>query len=328
MNWTQRTNMQRMKSLDENTLIQIFYDRIGEKRYMAFDLFIYALHGILKKKNEKTQFIHDIKNIEKSEKVLLVMYLNDLGKYVKHYGFQLPNSKMEIIFIHADFVFNHSKYDQKEINQFVNIRNPEKCVVLEYSSQNICYYAQCFPKIQYYFLPLLYDESIEDFYNSRLGKVGKIPWNKKDIDILFFGDISERRKNFFAKIQDKYKIFLITGNNNFEEMVRLIERCKIFVNPFSKDTNQAFDYFRLALLYSNRVFVITETPKVNFKIEQNLIDLKNVIITSDYDNMEKTIENYIHLPQNEIENITTQTYNEFKKFTMRDSINDFFSFQA
>ena len=38
-----------MVKIKKNTLIKIFYDRIGDKRYLAFDLFIYSVSSILKK---------------------------------------------------------------------------------------------------------------------------------------------------------------------------------------------------------------------------------------------------------------------------------------
>ena len=107
-------------------------------------------------------------------------------------------------------------------------------------------------------------------------------------------------------------------------MFNLIERSKIFVNLFYKESNKAFDYFRLSLLYANKVFVITETPRVDFKIEQNLLELKDVIITCETNNYLEKIEKYINLPGEEINNITENVYEKFKKYTLERSILDFF----
>ena len=307
-----------MVKIAKNTIIQIFYDR----KYMAFDLFIYPVFNILKKISDNINFIDNFDSLEKNKNVLLIMYLNDLGKYIKKNGFNMRNN-IRIIFIHPDFLFNHSKYDQNEIINFVNIVNSEKCYIWEYSSQNIFYYNTQFKNINYYFLPLLYDKYIEDFYNSKLIQ-GKIPWEKKDIDIVFLGDYSERRKIFFEDIKTKYNTCVITNNNNYEEMINLIERSKIFINIFSKESNKAFDYFRLALLYSNRVFVITETPKVDFKIEKNLLELKDAIITCEINKYLDKIETYIKLPSEEIDNITSNIYEKFKKYTLEKSILNFF----
>jgi hypothetical protein len=300
--------------------IQIFYDRIGDNRYMAFDLFIYPTYKILKDIHLNTTFINNFNHLKK-QNTILVMYLNDLDKYVSKYGYNV-SSNLKIIFIHADYIFNHSIKDQNQNYKFLNV-NKNSSWVWEYSSQNIFYYNQNFKYIKYYFLPLLYDEDIEVFYKSKLIN-GKIPWEKKDIDIVFLGDYSERRKNFFENIKNKYNTYIITNNNNYKEMINIIERGKIFVNIFSKENNKAFDYFRLTLLYSNNVFVITETPKVSFKIENNLVDLKDIIITSNYDNMENTINKYICLSSEYINNITEKTYNEIKKYTLKQSILNFF----
>lgn len=78
------------------------------------------------------------------------------------------------------------------------------------------------------------------------------------------------------------------------------------------------------MLYSNKVFVITETPKVDFKIEQNLLELRDVIITCETNNYLDKIEKYINLPSDEINTITTNVYETFKKCTLEKSILDFF----
>lgn len=307
-----------MVRISKNTKIQIFYDR----KYMAFDLFIYSAHNVLKTLFKDVCFIDNFDKLEKNSPNLLIVYLNDLGKYVKKFGFSV-NNNTRIIFIHADFLFNHSKYDQNEIIKFLNEINKNKCYIWEYSSQNIFYYNQHYKNIKYYFMPLLHNNYIEEFYNSRL-KNGKIPWDKKDIDIVFLGNHSERRYAFFENIKQKYNSYVISDNNNYEEIINIIERGKIFVNVFAKDINKAFDYFRLALLYSNKVFVITETPKVDFKIEQNLVELKDVIITSNIENMQETINKYMNSSETDISLITEKIYDCFKKYSLEDSMCKFF----
>lgn len=311
-----------MVKIKKNTLIKIFYDRIGDKQYLAFDLFIYSVSSILKDVYQNVEFISNFSHLHSNENILLIMYLNDLGKYVKKNGFNVsPN--VRIIFIHADFLYNHSRDDQNEIIKFVNNINYNKCFIWEYSSQNIFYYNKYYQNIKYHFLPLLYNKYIEDLYTSKLER-GKIPWEEKDFDIVFMGDYSERRRPYYEEIKKKYKTCIITNNNDYSEMFNLIERSKIFVNLFSKETNKAFDYFRLALLYSNKVFVITETPKVDFKIEKNLLELKDVIITCETNNYLDKIEKYINLPSEEINTITSSVYEKFKKYTLEQSIFNFF----
>ena len=136
--------------------------------------------------------------------------------------------------------------------------------------------------------------------------------------------MSERRNPYYEEIKKKYKTCIIKGNNNYSEIFNLIERSKIFVNLYSKETNKPFDYYRLVLLYANKVFVITETPKVNFKIETNLLDLKDVIITCETNNYLDKIETYINLPSEEINTIILNVYEKIKKYTLEKYILDFF----
>ena len=311
-----------MVKISKHTSIKIFYDRINDKSYLAFDLFIYPVANILKSVFQNVKFISNFNELRSNENILLIMYLNDINKYIKKYGFNI-SSNIRIIFIHADFLYNHSKFDQNEIINFVNKINFNKCFIWEYSSQNIFYYNKFYKNIKYKFLPLLYDKYIEDIYTSKLDR-GKIPWGDKDFDVVFMGDYSERRKPYYEEIKKRYKTCIITGNNNYSEMFNLIERSKIFVNLFSKETNKAFDYFRLALLYANKVFVITESPKVDFKIETNLLELKDLIITCETNNYLDKIEKYINLPSEEINNITSNVYENFKKYTLEQSILNFF----
>ena len=135
--------------------------------------------------------------------------------------------------------------------------------------------------------------------------------------------MSERRNPYYEEIKKKYKTCIIKGNN-YSEIFNLIERSKIFVNLYSKETNKPFDYYRLVLLYANKVFVITETPKVNFKIETNLLDLKDVIITCETNNYLDKIETYINLPSEEINTIILNVYEKIKKYTLEKYILDFF----
>ena len=311
-----------MVKISKQTSIKIFYDRIDDKRYLAFDLFIYSLANILKNIYQNVKLISNLNDLQSNETTLLIMYLEDLGKYVKKYNFDI-SSNVRIVFIHAEFLYNHLKDDQHEIIKFVNNINCNKCFIWEYSSQNIFYYNKFYQNIKYKFLPLLYDKYIEDLYNSKLDR-GRIPWEEKDFDVVFMGCYSDRRKPYYEEIKKRYKTCIITETNNYSEIFNLIERGKIFVNFFYKESNKAFDYYRLALLYSNKVFVITETPKVDFKIEQNLLELRDVIITCETNNYLDKIEKYINLPSDEINTITRNVYETFKKCTLEKSILDFF----
>ena len=47
-----------MVKISQHTSIQIFYDRINDNQYLAFDLFIYSAANILKKVYQNIKFIY------------------------------------------------------------------------------------------------------------------------------------------------------------------------------------------------------------------------------------------------------------------------------
>jgi hypothetical protein len=310
-------------SINNNTLIQIFYDRIGEKKMLAFDLYIYNLYDILKTKTENVFFIDNITNYTNNDNSLLIIFLNDLNKYVSKLGYKIKNNS-KIIFIHADMLLNHSKNDRLQIKRFINDYNFKNCIVWEYSSLNINLHNKYLPNIKYRFLPLLYSDYLENFYNSRLTN-GKITWDKKDIDVIFIGNLFEDRRPVLLDKLKKFNLLVISGNNNYDEMINLIERSKIFIHIYAKDINKSFDYYRLSLLYSNKVFTIVETPMVLFHIEQNLLDIKEHIVTSNYEDFEENIQKYLNKPYHEISEIVDNVYNGFKKTNFKDEVLNFFN---
>jgi hypothetical protein len=68
-----------MVRISKNTKIQIFYDR----KYMAFDLFIYSVNNVLKTLFNDVCFIDNFDKLEKNSTTVLIMYINDLGKYAE-----------------------------------------------------------------------------------------------------------------------------------------------------------------------------------------------------------------------------------------------------
>jgi len=114
--------------------------------------------------------------------------------------------------------------------------------------------------------------------------------------------------------------------NDINEYIELVENSKIILHIYAKDMNHSFDYYRLSLLYSNKVFVISETYKeVNPENSHKLEELSKVLIESNYDDLSNKTEEYLNKSTSEIDTITQQTYDVFKKNTLDESIIKFFS---
>jgi hypothetical protein len=230
----------------------------------------------------------------------------------------------KVIFIHADYLLNHSEYDQTQMKTYINQKNPKNSYIWEYSNLNIDFYERNYKNVKWFYLPLLYSNNLENIYNTNATAL--IPYHEKKYDILFMGSQQSRRKNILDILKRKYKVLVIEGISDMRQYVDAIENSKIVLNIYSKDTNKPFDYYRLALLYSNRIMVINETMEhYNTDIEKNLIDLKNAMIHAEYSQIEETICRYLNMPAIDISVITEHIYNTFKSHDMSVYITNFFA---
>lgn len=120
----------------------------------------------------------------------------------------------------------------------------------------------------YFILPIGYCDLHEFIYNnSNLSTY-------KDIDILFYGSLTERRKNVLDVIQkfaNENNINLVIRNNNlydYNEKSSILSRTKIVITIASREPEilKTNDMFRLSFLLSNKIFFITE------KIGDNIVE--------------------------------------------------------
>lgn len=300
--------------------VQIFYKRT----YFAFDLYINSIRDIFKNDsyflnhNYELSTIKDLNIFSSEENIdFLILFLNDIESI-----FNINTKNTKIIFIHADYLLNHSKSDQDLMHKYINEINPNNSYIWEYNQLNIQLYNNKFSNKKYTFIPLLYNNYLEQIYEPY--KL-KIPFHKKKVDVLFPGSECERRKLLLDKISKKYNLVSINFISNVEEYIKHIENSKIVINIYSSETNKPFDYYRFALLYSNKVFLITESPQnIDFEIEKNLIELKDTMICAKYDDIIHEIEKYLNKTEEEINQITEKSYNSFKRFPMNQYIIDFF----
>jgi hypothetical protein len=299
--------------------IQIYHN----KNYIPFNLYIGSIYNIFKtndyfvSNNYDVSIINNI-NQYSHESDYLILYLN----YIEDiYNIDTKNTK--IIFIHADYIINHSKNDQYLMCNYINNINLDNSYLWEYNYLNVEYYNSHFTNKKWTFIPLLYNNYLEKIYNKK-----NIPYERKPIDILFTGavDSGSRRELMLEKLSKIYKVFIMKNVNDINEYIELVENSKIILHIYAKDINCSFDYYRLALLYSNKVFVISETYKeVNPENSHKLEELSKVLIESNYDDLSNKTEEYLNKSTSEIDTITQQTYDVFKKNTLDESIIKFFS---
>ena len=301
--------------------IQILYNR----QYIPFDLYINSIYKIFTcneffiSNNYEVELINDTCNLKKDID-FLILFLNDIGLI---YDLVL-NNNTKVIFINPDYILNYSQTDFNMVNNYVNTLNIKNTFIWDYSILNIDYYDKFFINKKYYFISLLYNNYLEYIYNEN--KIN-ISHDKKLIDVLFFGavDLGSRRKLLLDQLSTICKVHIMCGVNNIAEYINTIENSKIVLNIYSKETNMPFDYYRFALLYSNKVFAISEKKRdVNLEIQNDLLELNDVLIESNYDDILNTVECYLKKTEYEIESIKQKTYEIFKKNDMDKYVVKFF----
>jgi hypothetical protein len=114
----------------------------------------------------------------------------------------------------------------------------------------------------------------------------------KEIDVLFYGVLSHRRKELLDKIDVPNKVVLHTSPPVAgADLWRLINKSKIVLLINTHDSSQEFDWVRLSPLLSNKVFVIVEKnddPKYDY--------LSNHIAITNYDYIPTLIKHFLKNP--------------------------------
>jgi hypothetical protein len=302
--------------------IKILYNR----QYIAFDLYINSIYKIFTSNeffilnNYDIELINNTSNLLNEDSDFLILFLNDIGLIYN----LILNNNTKVIFINPDYILNYSQDDFNMINHYVNHINIQNTFIWEYNYLNIDYYNNNFDNKKYYFIPLLYNNYLEYIYNEN--KVS-ISHDKKAIDVLFLGNVDpgSRRKLILDQLSTICNVCIMSGVNNIRHYINTIENSKIVLNIYSKESNMPFDYYRNALLYSNKVFLISEKKRdINLEIQNDLLELNDVLIECNYNDILNTVESYLKKTEYEIESIKQKTYEIFKKNDMDKCVVNFF----
>ena len=131
---------------------------------------------------------------------------------------------------------------------------------------------------------------------------------KKDIDLLLYGHVSERRKKIWAPLKKKYKV--VEGNFNMKQMNELLQRTKIVPIIFSYETDKCVDFYRLMPLLSNNCFVIHEEPSIEYEDTKKQFDK---IIYEPYNTFVRRIDYFLNITQEERDKISNYISDWWKK---------------
>lgn len=117
----------------------------------------------------------------------------------------------------------------------------------------------------------------------------------KEIDVLFYGVLSERRKKILDKI-DCNKVILhksppIVGS----DLWKYINNSKIVLNISCYDNRFEPDWIRLSPLLSNKIFVISETVG-----DESFNNLKSDLAICEYDYIPTLVKHFLKSPSNRV----------------------------
>jgi hypothetical protein len=284
------------------------------QNYLPFNIYFSILYNVLKKIGFAVRFIRSL-NEHKKETDYLVIYTNHIDTIFN------ANIKSKIIFINADHYITRLHSERVRLGIYINSTNPNNTYIWEYNPLNVEYYNQYYSNKKISFIPLEYSNILELIYKN----TKRIPYNNKDIDVLFLGYVNARRTPLINEIRSKCKVECISDISDTTKFCNWIERAKIVLNIFSNKINKPFDYYRLALLYANKIFVINE-EMTDFDpiLQSNLVEVKEHMINVKYDEIPSAVEKYLKYSETEISTITTNTYEAFKKCNMEENIIKFF----
>ena len=114
----------------------------------------------------------------------------------------------------------------------------------------------------------------------------------KDIDVLFYGVLTSRRRKLIDSIDVPNKVVFSTSPPiHGSELWKYINRSKIILNVFRFENMNVADWVRIAPLLSNKSFVITESCS-----NPNFMSLKDHLVIVNYDDIISTIDYYLKNP--------------------------------
>jgi hypothetical protein len=165
---------------------------------------------------------------------------------------------------------------------------------------------------------------LENYYNLQI--TNKINFCNKDIDILFYGTINDRRKKILDILNNKYRVVHFKDFSKNNQLCNYIERSKIVLNIFYYEHNKIFDYYRNSFLIANKILLISEKAHSNdYEIEIELLNLEENIILASYENIINTVDTYMNISEDEYYIRVNKQYESFKNYNMTDKVINFFT---
>jgi hypothetical protein len=182
--------------------------------------------------------------------------------------------------------------------------------VFDYSIKNVCklheYGINCF------FLP---------YMPSGINKFNDLSNTKKDIDVLFIGNLNNKRRSWLKELtNEKYTVKIIT-NLFFEKSIEYFARSKIILNIHYYGGESILEVTRIIPALENNCIVLSEDSHDEY---YNLM-YKNIIKTTNIDNLKDSVINILS-NYSSIQEETIEKFNQIPKKILSDDISELIRF--
>lgn len=134
--------------------------------------------------------------------------------------------------------------------------------------------------------------------------------NNKDIDILFLGNVSERRNFILNKLRSNGYNICVVYHKTSKDMSEFIKRSKICISIYSSEDKYTISSIRFSPILCNNGFIISEISTCQKQNEY----WSDYIIAKEYNELCDTVEYYINKPE-ERKKIADECYEKFKQTT-------------
>jgi len=160
---------------------------------------------------------------------------------------------------------------------------------------------------------------VKNIHHVPIGYVPELSYFERgynrDIDILFYGSVNERRAKIIEKLKEVPNLnFQIVHHVYGEERDNLISRSKLVINLHNHDT-EILEMVRVSHLIQNRIPVLCER-NANTEVPDYV---ENSVLTSTYDNFVETALNLLK-NTSELDASAEKALNNFKNYPMENFV--------
>ena len=305
------------------------------ENYMPFLLFKKSVCDILSNRGYNNDFFKkisletssDLSGLENFSHTLVFINMYDLTLFKEREKIReciLQHNNVRFIVVNTE---HWETRGAKEVFQLLQERNQKNVAILEYNIINYNNIVNRYPQLHVLFLPLIDCHSLRAYFRDNVPR--SLARNEKDIDVLFYGGLNDRRKSILNEIAKSCRLHIVDSHHGAtnKELCNLIERSVVVVNILYYDFNVVFDYYRNSLLLANNAILVTELPKeMDVSIEPWLAGISEIETFCSYDQLVETTTYLVNSTPEQIQSVKEKQRAWFEKFDMNDILVPFINY--